>query len=310
MAKKKVKLQFRYYEMGPSTQVLALLGEEWRREYGKDISDLHFHNYMEVGICYDGCGECILRDFSGRFREGSILIIPPNYPHNNLSDDGTLAYWEWMYFDIESVVQDMRELSYNNLDVDYTLNMLYDSPLFFQQEEYQRLSDLILEIRQECDRKAYMYQEKIRGLLQSFVVELVRIHNVKNEMSRKNPRNFQIAPALNHVKNHYHDDIRIQDLADVCGLSESHFRRIFLECMNITPNDYVNVVRVHEASNLLLKSHATMEEIAYRVGYGNVSTFNRNFKRILGMTPYQWKRSPDNYAGQMLNFKISAIKGW
>ena len=78
----------------------------------------------------------------------------------------------------------------------------------------------------------------------------------------------------------------------------------------MTPNDYVNVARIHEAGRLLLKSHATMEEIAYRVGYGNVSTFNRNFKKMLGMTPYQWKRSPDNYAGQMLNFKISALKGW
>ncbi len=78
----------------------------------------------------------------------------------------------------------------------------------------------------------------------------------------------------------------------------------------MTPNDHVNVVRIQEASRLLLKSHATMGEIAYRVGYGNVSTFNRNFKRMLGMTPYQWKKSPDNYAGQMLNFMISALKGW
>lgn len=53
-----------------------------------------------------------------------------------------------------------------------------------------------------------------------------------------------------------------------------------------------------------------MDEIAYRVGYGNVSTFNRNFKRIIGMSPYQWKKSPENYAGQMMNFNISALKGW
>lgn len=45
MAKKKPKLEFRYYEIEPNEQVLALLGEDWRRAYGNDITNLHFHNY-------------------------------------------------------------------------------------------------------------------------------------------------------------------------------------------------------------------------------------------------------------------------
>ena len=44
MPKKKPRLQFRYYEMCANEQVLALLGESWRRPYGEGISDLHFHN--------------------------------------------------------------------------------------------------------------------------------------------------------------------------------------------------------------------------------------------------------------------------
>ena len=310
MAKKKPKLQFRYYEMGPNDQVLALLGDEWRRPYGEDITDHHFHNYMEIGICYEGHGKSVLRDHVEIFESGCITIIPPNCPHTNLSDSGTTAFWEWMYFDIDSVLQYMKEISFNKLDPEYIQNVLNETALFFNQKEQARISNTILEIREECDRKAYMYREKIKGLLQAFVVELLRIHNIKGEMPRKSPRSFQIAPALAYVKEHYNEEIRIRDLARVCNISESHFRRIFQECMNMTPNDHVNVVRIHEASRLLLKSHATMEEVAYRVGYGNVSTFNRNFKRMLGMTPYQWKRSPDNYAGKMLDFKISALKGW
>ena len=310
MAKKKPKLQFRYYEMGANEQVLALLGEEWRRPYGNDVSDLHFHNYMEIGICYEGEGECIWKDSVKTFGEGCIAIVPPNYPHNNMTVPGTIAYWEWMYFDLDSVIQEMKELSFSKLNTEYLLNILYGSPLFFHRQEHEKISRTIMEIREECERKAYMYKEELKGLLQSFVVELLRIHNVRGEMPRKSPRSFQVAPALAYVKQHYNEEIRIRDLADECNISESHFRRIFQECMNMTPNDYVNVVRIHEASNLLLKSHATMEEVAYRVGYGNVSTFNRNFKRMLDKTPYQWKRSPENYAGQMLDFKISALKGW
>lgn len=310
MAKKKTKMQFRYYEMGANDQVLALLGEEWRRPYGEDLDELHFHNYMEIGICYEGHGQSILRDQVNIFASGHIAIVPPNYPHNNKTDPGTTAFWEWMYFDIESILQDMKKLSFNKLDIDYIQDVLYNSALFFRQEEHQKISNIILEIRRECDLKAYMYQEKLKGLLWSFVVELLRIHNANNGMLSENTRSLQIAPALNYVKKHYNEEIRIKDLANVCNMSESHFRGIFRKCMNMMPNEYVNMIRIREASKILLKSYANMEVVAYQVGYGNVSTFNRNFKKILGMTPYQWKQSPDNYIRRMLDYKISTLKGW
>lgn len=310
MVRKKSKLQFRYYEMGANEQVLALLGEEWRRPYGEDVEDLHFHNYMEVGICYEGHGTSILRNSVNFFEKGCIVIVPPNYPHNNKTIPGTTAFWEWLYFDVENILQDMKELSFNKLDTESVLNILYESALFFGQEEHPNISNIILEIRRECDKKAYMYQEKLRGLLQSFVVELLRIHNVGNEITKKDTNSFLIDPALSYVKKHYSEDIRIKDIADECNISESHFRNVFQKCMNMMPNDYVNMIRIREASKTLIKSHASMEEVAYRVGYKNVSTFNRNFKKIIGMTPYQWKRSPDNHVGQMLDCKISAIKGW
>ena len=77
MAKRKPKLEFRYYEIEPNEQVLALLGENWRRTYGKDIDRLHFHNYMEVGICHEGHGETILRDKVQSFEEECVIIVPP-----------------------------------------------------------------------------------------------------------------------------------------------------------------------------------------------------------------------------------------
>lgn len=204
----------------------------------------------------------------------------------------------------------MKSLSHNQLDTEALLNTLYRSPFFFHREEYSSISSIILAIRGECDQKAYLYQEKLRGLLQLFVVELLRMHNVREEIAKKNARSFQIAPALSYVKKHYNEAIRIKALADVCNISESHFRAIFQECMNMMPNDYVNMIRIREAGKILRSSYATMEEVACQVGYGNVSSLNRNFKKITGMTPYQWKRSPDNYVGQMLDYKISALKGW
>ena len=74
--------------------------------------------------------------------------------------------------------------------------------------------------------------------------------------------------------------------------------------------EYVNLVRIQAACELLKKTNDSMEDVAQTVGFETTSTFNRNFKRIIGSSPYQWKIHPDNYEGKLLNYKISALKGW
>ena len=100
------------------------------------------------------------------------------------------------------------------------------------------------------------------------------------------------------------------DLAQQCHMSETHFRRIFQEKMNMTPIEYVNFVRVKKACELIDKTDISMEEVAEKVGFITQSTFNRNFRKIIGTSPYQWKKRPDNHEGKLQEYRISALKGW
>jgi AraC-like DNA-binding protein len=42
----------------------------------------------------------------------------------------------------------------------------------------------------------------------------------------------------------------------------------------------------------------------------DLSTFNRNFKKYLGTSPYQWKKNKENYKNKLLDYNINALKGW
>lgn len=53
-----------------------------------------------------------------------------------------------------------------------------------------------------------------------------------------------------------------------------------------------------------------MEDVGYRVGYQTPSTFNRNFKKLTGKTPYQWKENSGKKDIHYSDFNISALKGW
>lgn len=51
--RKKPKMEFRYYQMPAGSPILALLGQKWVQNYGNDVDYLHFHNYLEIGFCYE-----------------------------------------------------------------------------------------------------------------------------------------------------------------------------------------------------------------------------------------------------------------
>lgn len=55
--KKKDTIELRFYEIPQNEYVLALLGENWIRDYGHDEVHLHFHNLMEIGVCQKRYGE-------------------------------------------------------------------------------------------------------------------------------------------------------------------------------------------------------------------------------------------------------------
>lgn len=106
------------------------------------------------------------------------------------------------------------------------------------------------------------------------------------------------------------EQVRVEDIAEASGLSESHFRRVFEEVMNMKPLDYVNMVRVDKACGMMAKKDLSMEELSYRVGYQTQSTFNRNFKRLTGYSPKQWKKKENYQEGILKNYHISALRGW
>ena len=109
---------------------------------------------------------------------------------------------------------------------------------------------------------------------------------------------------------HYMENIMAKDLAKCCELSETHMRRIFLEHTNATPLEYLNLVRINKACELLMKGNCSVESVSEQVGYTVLSTFMRNFKKITGLSPNSWRKKaledPENIGA----YQISVFKGW
>ncbi|UII32043.1 AraC family transcriptional regulator [Fulvivirga ulvae] len=92
------------------------------------------------------------------------------------------------------------------------------------------------------------------------------------------------------VEAHIYSGISIEDMAALCHLSVSTFKRQFKKLLNDTPASYIKKKRLHKAKELLALSHLTISEIAYQTGFIDVAHFSNSFKAAYGCAPSLYRQ--------------------
>ncbi|TVY08579.1 helix-turn-helix transcriptional regulator [Paenibacillus cremeus] len=117
----------------------------------------------------------------------------------------------------------------------------------------------------------------------SAACELVRL--------RKDQRDPMARFVLEYLEQHYHEDITLDSVAEKLDISGGYLSSYFKEKTGHNFIDYVHEVRITKARELLLQSELKIQEAASQVGYHNLNSFNRMFKKYTGMTPSEFRRS-------------------
>ena len=101
-------------------------------------------------------------------------------------------------------------------------------------------------------------------------------------------------PAIRYIESHLSESqITNAQLAEIVGLSETHFRSLFTRHYRISPRQYVLNVRIEKAKQLLLDRRNTLAQVAELCGFSSLYHFCRSFKQRTGMTPTQYLRSQE-----------------
>ena len=247
--KKKPKIEFRYYKMPAGTPILALLGQKWKQSYGRDIDYLHFHNYLEIGYCYEGRGVLQLGEEELRFGGGEFTIIPKNYPHTTNSDPGTISSWEYLFIDVEGFVRDFLSGGGNSKRADRIIARINSRALKRRVEESPKIAGMIRGILDIMRNTEELYIEEAKGILAALLVAVARENrNGEPEVEEMEGRmTIPVSRALDYITLHYMEPLKIEDLAAWSHISETHFRRIFSKYMNMSPLEYINLVRIRAA---------------------------------------------------------------
>jgi AraC-like DNA-binding protein len=107
--------------------------------------------------------------------------------------------------------------------------------------------------------------------------------------------------ALAEIEHAASEELRLGDLARVAGMSPYHFLRVFKRETGVTPHRFLMQVRVRRALELLRDTTRPVTEIAFDVGFGDLSNFINTFRREVGCSPARFRKTtPEDWAATVL----------
>lgn len=102
-----------------------------------------------------------------------------------------------------------------------------------------------------------------------------------------------VSQAIQFIEQNYMNELTIDLIAESVHVSRFYFMKIFKELTNMTVFDYINLRRINQAKIWLLFDHYSVTDVCYMVGFKHPSHFSRNFKKIVGVTPEEFRWMKD-----------------
>jgi transcriptional regulator GlxA family with amidase domain len=165
-----------------------------------------------------------------------------------------------------------------------------DNPAFLlskDQEQYIFFKNIIEEIIQEALMKIDGYQLLIKGSICKFFVFVSRyIQNKKSDIRYNNYESIEsLKKVFDFTRENYNKKITILDMALLTNYSKQHFCRIFRAYTGKTFIEYLTLMRLENAEDLIIKTNLSITEISKITGFCTVNYFNRIFKKYKGKKP-------------------------
>lgn len=102
---------------------------------------------------------------------------------------------------------------------------------------------------------------------------------------------FNIEGTISYIDEHLNDALTEKDVADHCHLSVNYFSKVFHTNVGVSFQEYVMTARIEQAKlTLIQKRDHTIANVAYMLGFKDVSYFSRLFKKKTGLTPGQFRK--------------------
>lgn len=172
-----------------------------------------------------------------------------------------------------------------------TAALLNRTPDFFvpeNPEEYKTLiQDIITASTQTGTDSSFTVYEKLFALF-SLLSRSTTLYETKGNATKSNIET--IKKAIKYINENFRENITLGDIASHANFSRIYFRNMFISATGISPNKYLQNIRVSKARELLLTTDKSLLQIAAESGFSSQSYMNYVFKMSEGCSPREYKK--------------------
>ncbi|SDK61869.1 transcriptional regulator, AraC family [Paenibacillus sp. OK060] len=237
----------------------------------------HFHDYYVIGFIEQGKRHLVCNNEEYILNTGDMIIFNPHDPHACEQVDGRTLDYRCINIQPEVMRQYVLEIT----GQDYLPR--FTSPVLYQSEHVTSLHELHQMILEE---HADFHKEE---LLLFLLEQLMREYADAEPPISAQDVTIEIRLICEYIETHYMESITLNQLVELTGLSKYHLLRLFTRQKGISPYRYLETIRINQAKRLLEQGQLPIE-VAAQTGFSDQSHFTNFFKKLIGLTPKQYRR--------------------
>lgn len=253
---------------------------------------LHWHSEIEFLYIVRGDTLFFIEGNEYSLKAGDAIFIPPNLLHNAKKlHDNDCEFFAFVFS------PSLLSASYTNPHyAKYVLPIMHNSLRYCLHltPDISWQKSILTNLNAMYDLShgdISQWELQVHGMLLILWQLLYNNHLLKIEVSKNHSRlASQLQAAINLIHNSYEDDITLNQLAKISNLSEGQFCRLFKQLTDFTPFSYLNRYRILESCKYLSQTQKKIAEIATLCGFNNISYYNREFIKIMMVTPSAYRK--------------------
>ena len=252
----------------------------------------HSHSYFQIYYVTSGKLTHHINESSASMVKGDTFIVPPELVHY-ISAESDTSFYSFSFnpeflLDSPQTPHFVANFLHNILE---NKDLQIRTAVSLPSEEILYTESLMAHIKKEFDEKAAGYYDSIRTLAILITNYIARnyydTHTVK-EYVKSNKE--IIKHCIEYVESNYSEEISVGEISKRFAMSTSNFCELFRAETGYTFHSYLNRRRIEKACEYISKGYK-LTSLYTHVGYNDFSTFYRNFKKIMGISPNQYKQS-------------------
>lgn len=254
---------------------------------------LHSHDYVEIVIILNGRAEHCINEKSYGVASGDVYVLQGNQEHGfrNTTRDFRLCNVMYRHELLDFPFEKLKTLpGYQALFVlepARRRNSELRSLLRLDSARLKEILEKVHRLRHEMETRASGFECAGQAYLLDLIVFLSRLYSTSSENSTAGLLRFSEAVAW--MEENYIKQSSVSELARRAAMSERHFLRMFRKTFETSPLEHLIRLRIRLATELLQAGRHNITETAYKCGFSDSNYFSRQFRRIMGMAPRQYR---------------------